>query len=163
MTLITSTQKGKTELRQLATKSLSNQLKPLVKAIKENGLDKSSTEDMGVHILFGIIKTYQDYFKVLNTIDLFDSGNGRPRDIQKREIMLDIYVQLWTNSTEKLPPKQTRFKEAVQAYLLQERIKDASGRFISISEDSCHDFLREMKKYTLSSLPLIMKNHVLDV
>ena len=163
MTVITSTQKGKTELRQLATKSLADQLKPLVKAIKKNGLDKSSTEDIGVHILFGIIKTYQDYFKVLNTIDLFDTGNGRPRDIQKRGIMLDIYVKLWTDSTEKLPPKQTPFKEAVQAHLLQERTKDTSGRFISISEDSCYDFLREMKKFASSSLPLIMKNHLLDV
>ena len=163
MSVITSTRKGKTELRQLATKSLAKQLKPLVKAIKENGLDKSSTEDIGVHILFGIIKTYQDYFKVLNTIDLFDTGNGRPRDIQKRGIMLDVYMKLWTDSNEKLPPKQTPFKEAVQAHILKERIKDTSGRFISISEDSCHDFLREMKKFATSPLPLIMKNQLLDV
>ncbi len=163
MSVITSTRKGKTELRQLATKSLAKQLKPLVKAIKENGLEKSSTEDIGVHILFGIIKTYQDYFKVLNTIDLFDTGNGRPRDIQKRGIMLDVYMKLWTDSNEKLLPKQTPFKEAVQAHILKERIEDTSGRFISISEDSCHDFLREMKKFATSPLPLIMKNQLLDV
>jgi hypothetical protein len=157
MTKVTSDTKGKAELRQLAIKSLANQLKPLVKTLKEIGLERSSTEDIGVHTLFGIIKTYQDYFKVLNTIDSFNAGNGRPRDLQKREIMLDIYMKLWTDSTEKLPPKQTPFKEAVQAYLLQERTRDVSGNFISISEDSCYDFLREMKKFTLSGLPTIMK------
>jgi hypothetical protein len=163
MTKATFKPKGKTELRKQATKSLMNQLKPLVKALKENGLEKPSTEDMGVHILFRIIKTYQDYFKLLNTIHSFDAGNGRPIDIQKRGIMLDIYMKLWTDSTEKLPPKQTPFKEAVQAHLLQERIKDASGKFISISEDSCYDFLREMKKFSSSALPMIIKNNLLDV
>ena len=155
--------RGKTELRSLAKKSLVNQLKPQVKALKENGLEKSSTEDIGVHILFGIIKTYQDYFKVLNSIDSFDAGNGRSRDLQKRGIMLDIYVKLWADSTKRLPPKQALFKEAVQAHLLRERTTDSFGRFIEISEDSCYDFLREMKKFATSSLQLIMKNHLLDV
>ncbi len=163
MTKVITNSKGKAELRKLAIKSLANQLRPLIKALKESGLEESSTEDIGVHILFGIIKTYQDYFRVLSTIDSFDAGNGRPKDIQKRGVMLDVYMKLWTDSTDKLPPKQTPFKEAVQAYLLQQRIKDASGGFISISEDSCYDFLREMKKFTSSALPMIMKKRLLDV
>jgi|APCry1669189883_1035261.scaffolds.fasta_scaffold31418_2 hypothetical protein len=163
MTEVASNSKGKAELRQLAIKSLANQLKPLVKTLKEIGIERSSTEDMGVHTLFGIIKTYQDYFKVLNTIDSFDTGNGRSRDTQKRGVMLDVYMSMWLKNPDKLPPKQSPFKDEVQKHIRTTRITNKKGEIISISEDSCYDFLREMKKFASSPLPLIMKNHLLDV
>lgn len=158
-----STSKGKAGLRLEAKKSLANQLKPLIKAFKENGLEESSTKDMGVHALIEIIKLYQNYFKVLHTIETFDSGNGRPRDLQKRGIMLDIYIKLWAESPDKLPPKQSVFREAIQNFLLKERVINESGEYISISEDACFDFLREIKAITTSSLPKIMELKILNV
>lgn len=154
---------GRAKLRLAAKKSLANQLKPLVKALKENGLEESSTKDIGVHVLFGIIKTYQDYISVLNTIDSFHAGNGSPKDVQKQEIMLDIYLRLWLENPDRLPPKQTPFKDAIQSHILKTRITNKKGEVISISEEACFDFLRSMKRLITSSSPHLLKNKMLDV
>jgi len=159
----TNPPQGRAKLRLDAKKSLANNLKPLVEVLEKNGLEKSSTEDMGVHVLFGIIKTYQVYFSVLNTIDSFHAGNGSPKDIQKQEIMLNIYMNMWLKNPNKLPPKQSPFKDAVQSHIIKERNTNKKGEFISISEDTCFDFLSAMKRLVTSKLPNQLKKYMLDV
>jgi len=164
MTKAKSISNGKVKLRLEARKSLVNQLKPLVKTLQKVGLSKSSTEDIGVHVLFGIIKKYQDYFRVIDIIESFHAGSGSPKDIQKQEIMLNVYMDMWLKHPNRLPPKQSPFKDEVQAYIRKERITDKKGgEFISISEDSCFDFLRAMKRFISSSMPYLLKEKILDV
>lgn len=159
----TNPPQGRAKLRLDAKKSLANNLKPLVEVLEKNGLERSSTEDMGVHVLFGIIKTYQVYLRVLNTIDSFHAGNGSPKDIQKQEIMLNIYMDMWLKNPDKLPPKQSPFKAAVYSHIIKERNTNEKGEFISISEDTCFDFLSDMKRLVTSKLPNQLKKYMLDV
>ena len=152
----TNPAQGRAKLRLAAKKSLANQLKPIIKELEKNGLERSSTEDMGIHVLFGIIKIYQDYFSVLDTIDSFHAGNGSPKDIQKQEIMLDVYMSMWLKNPDKLPPKQSPFKDGVQKHIRTTRITNKKGEIISISEDTCKDFLRDIKKFIKTDLFLAL-------